>query len=330
MKRPQRGKDSSGVVTLGGHKMFIKRLPLTTQELKKTYSTHNHHRLPHFFSYGIGSLGFGAWREVAAATKASNWVLDGTCPNFPMLYHHRILKLRGRTAQVSERNLTGYVEYWNNNPSVGQFTRDRANATHEVILLQEYIPFTLRSWFADNLDQASSVFSQLKVITDFLQSNGVVHFDCHHYNVLTDGERCYLTDFGLAMDEAFELTIPERKFLELNADCDWGTFVSRSVEYLADRYHASSKKQQSLVIAATAANEPDNKLKLEMLLLKNLEYLAGPLDLPAAYVKQMLEHRDVSLLMAEFYRKLIIRKTTRLDHKRLKQLVSRKVSAGRR
>ena len=47
----------------------------------------------------------------------------------------------------------------------------------------------------------------------FLRQHGIVHFDAHFGNVLTDGDEYYLADFGLALDGTFELTATERRFL---------------------------------------------------------------------------------------------------------------------
>lgn len=40
------------------------------------YKTSNIHNLPLFYNYGIGSAGFGCWRELGFHIKASNWILS--------------------------------------------------------------------------------------------------------------------------------------------------------------------------------------------------------------------------------------------------------------
>ena len=46
-------------------------------------STANVFQLPPFCHYGIGSPGGGVWREVAAHTMTTNWVLAKKCGSFP-------------------------------------------------------------------------------------------------------------------------------------------------------------------------------------------------------------------------------------------------------
>ena len=44
------------------------------------------------YQYGIGSTGFGVWRELSAHIIATNWVMSGACPRFPVMCHWRILQ----------------------------------------------------------------------------------------------------------------------------------------------------------------------------------------------------------------------------------------------
>jgi hypothetical protein len=53
-----------------------------------------------------------------------------------------------------------------------------------------------------------------------MRSEGMSHFDAHFDNVLTDGHRIYLSDFGLATARRFQLTSAERRFVGLTADHD--------------------------------------------------------------------------------------------------------------
>ena len=74
--------------------VFVIKVPLTDLELQpENYmSTANIFNLPMCYQYGIGSTGFGAWRELAAHVMTTNWVITGQCPNFPIMYRWRILK----------------------------------------------------------------------------------------------------------------------------------------------------------------------------------------------------------------------------------------------
>jgi len=321
IRPPRRGWGSSGVARLGATNVFVKRIPVTQIEAESVYSTKNHYRLPTYYSYGIGSVGLGVWREIVAAIKTTSWVLDGSCLNFPPLYHHRIQPLRGRRTQPDPEQHAQYIKYWNNNRQVGRFVEDRANATHEAVLVMEFIPYTLRQWLSNRLDHTGRVFEQMASVTEFMRSKGMVHFDCHHSNVVTDGNTFYLTDFGLTMDTAFELSTAERKFFARNTFCDQGAFISRSCEYMADKYQACSASKRARILAHLSASTPVSGLALEMLLLKNVENLTdtGLLRLHPDYVEQMVKFRDAGMLMTEFFQAMIAgsRKTTRLANDQL-------------
>ncbi|MGW6532858.1 hypothetical protein [Streptomyces venezuelae] len=73
--------------------MFAKRIPVTDEETAPDHvrSTANVFGLPAYCHHGVGSPGFGAWREVAAHTMTTNWVLEGEHHAFPLLYHWRLV-----------------------------------------------------------------------------------------------------------------------------------------------------------------------------------------------------------------------------------------------
>ena len=52
-------------------------------------STANLFDLPLFYHYGVGSSGFGVWRELDACLRASAWALSGEGPHFPQVHHWR-------------------------------------------------------------------------------------------------------------------------------------------------------------------------------------------------------------------------------------------------
>ena len=47
----------------------------------------------------------------------------------------------------------------------------------------------------------------------FMSSRGLVHFDAHFDNILTDGRQLYFADFGLALSSRFDLSAAESDFL---------------------------------------------------------------------------------------------------------------------
>lgn len=83
----------SAELEIAGRRVFVKRVPLTDIELRPEHvrSTANVFGLPTFYQYGAGSAGFGAWRELAAHTLTTHWVLGGAYAGFPLMYHWRVL-----------------------------------------------------------------------------------------------------------------------------------------------------------------------------------------------------------------------------------------------
>lgn len=48
----------------------------------------------------------------------------------------------------------------------------------------------------------------------FMNSRGLLHFDAHFENILTDGQRLYFADYGLALSSGFELSPDEAGFFD--------------------------------------------------------------------------------------------------------------------
>jgi hypothetical protein len=65
------GGGIAGRKTLMGHRFSLKRLRVTAREVEASSSTRNVYGLPLFYSYGVGSADFGAFREVAGHEMAN-------------------------------------------------------------------------------------------------------------------------------------------------------------------------------------------------------------------------------------------------------------------
>jgi hypothetical protein len=109
------------ILDIGQSKVFVKRLPLTDIEYDNLFSTRNLYDLPTYYNYGVGSAGFGVFRELVANIKTTNWVLEGAIANFPLLYHYRIIPFSGERPDVDMERHRGYVEYWNSNENIGRY-----------------------------------------------------------------------------------------------------------------------------------------------------------------------------------------------------------------
>lgn len=212
-------------VTLGvdGVTVFVKQVPLADLELAYRHSTANLFGLPMFYQYGVGSAGFGAWRELAMHVMSTNWVLAGRHPGFPLLYHWRVLP--GTVVPEELDDVEERVAYWDGSDAVRQRLTALKASTMRLVLFLEHIPFTVSDWLVERLpvdgDHAVTMIDQqLRDGVAFMNANGLLHFDAHFRNLLTDGHRVYFADFGLALHERFELTPAEAIFLRSHGNYD--------------------------------------------------------------------------------------------------------------
>ncbi|MCT2585558.1 serine/threonine protein phosphatase [Actinophytocola gossypii] len=222
----------SVVADADGATVFVKRVPLTDRELSRPRGTANLFGLPLFCQYGIGSPGFTAWRELAANVIASRGVLTGETVSFPLLHHWRVLPGRPPIAEEFA-DLDATVGALGGHPAVRDRLEALAGATASLVLFWEYIPYPLDGWLhEDPVGRASTVERQLTEIVAFLRRRSLLHMDGHFGNMRTDGERIYLTDFGLATSPRFDLSDAERDFAQRHVGHDAGYAAMRLVNWL--------------------------------------------------------------------------------------------------
>ena len=216
-------------VEMARTKVFVKRVPVTELEYQNMLSTANLYDLPTFYNYGVGSAGLGVFRELVAHIKTTHWVLEGAISTFPLTYHYRIVPFSGKRADVDMERHKRYVEYWGGNENIGRYKLDRAKAPYELVLFLEHMPSTLQPWLLEHPDKLGRSLNDLRVAITFLRKNGIIHFDAHFNNVLTDGEQAYLTDFGLVLDRSFALTQEEQSFFRRHTYYDYGEVLGNIV-----------------------------------------------------------------------------------------------------
>ncbi len=235
---------ASLLLDVAGVPVFVKRIPLTDREREPDHamSTANLFDVPVYCQYGIaafGSAGFGAWRELAAATITTSWVLSGYTEAFPLLYHWRVLP--GAPPPTEEHaDIERVVAYWGGSGAVRDRLRALAAASASLVLFGEYIPTNLAAFLAartgEGPDSAAAACAMLesRLFTDIAMMNagGLVHFDAHFANILTDGSRIYLADLGLATSTRFDLSPAEADFLAANDTHDIGYAAMRLVDWL--------------------------------------------------------------------------------------------------
>lgn len=196
----------SALLEVAGTPVFVKRVPLTDLERQPEHvrSTANLFELPTFFQYGVGTIGgpgFGAWRELAVHTMTTNWVLAAEYEGFPLMYHWRVLP--DSTPLPEElADIERAVAYWGRGSQVRRRIEALQQSSASVALFLEYIPQNLHQWLETQVeagDQAvnracAMVESELAAGTSYMNSRGLLHFDAHFENILTDGRRLYFAD----------------------------------------------------------------------------------------------------------------------------------------
>ncbi|GCD95997.1 protein kinase family protein [Embleya hyalina] len=234
----------SAELDLDGTRVFVKRIPLTDLELRpeNVRSTANVFGLPTFYQYGVGSAGFGAWRELAAHTMTTNWVLGDEYPGFPLMYHARVLPDSPPEGFTDEfGGLEGAVAHWEGSPAVRDRLEAIGRSSYSLVVFLEHVPHTLGDWLAARRDTAVPEVEDgspppwvEEALTDgaaFMSSRGLVHFDAHFANILTDGRRLYFADFGLALSSRFDLSADESDFLSDHLAYDHCYTASHLLQY---------------------------------------------------------------------------------------------------
>jgi len=246
----------SSLLEIDGIAVFVKRIPLTDleREPENYLSTRNLFALPLFYQYRLGSAGFGAWRELAALQKTTDWVKSGQCLEFPLLRHWRVLP---ETVAVESKEpvpsdyLEETVAYWDNSAAVKNRLEALQTASASLVLFLEYVPQTLLDGLnlelmagGERSEIAVQAIDQiLKQVTDFTSANSFVHFDAHFENIQFEKHEkpntLFFSDFGLALAADFDLSSEEIEFLERHKHYDRCVCIHSLTKCL--RAHAESQ-----------------------------------------------------------------------------------------
>jgi hypothetical protein len=312
-------------ITVGRTKIFVKRVPVTNIEFDNMFSTRNMYDLPTYYNYGFGSAGLGVFRELVTHIKTTNWVLTGVIETFPLLYHYRIIPYSGVHAVLDLERLRSDVIYWGDHPNIERYLLDRAHATYELVLLLEYIPYTVATWLLDHPRKISMVMADMQATITFLRNNGILHLDTDFFNMLTDGKRAYLTDFGLALDKRFALTAAEEQFYQQHSEYDYGNLLWSLGFQLYLTYRGLSDADKQRIAETYGINNGIAFEELMALLLNNIDelYTTGLMKLDRNYVASIAKYRSIITLMHEFYTAMRRnnQKDTRFQHASLRRLL---------
>jgi hypothetical protein len=283
----------SALISIDDTQVFVKKIPLTDlEQLPQNFmSTANLFNLPLGYQYGIGSAGFGAWRELATHVMTTNWVITSECVNFPIMYHWRILPSGPGDINTNYwGDIEEYCQYWENSGAIRQRAEDLNKASAHIALFLEYVPQNLSEWLSaqiakgDGSTETAVVFvdEQLKETNKHMNALGLMHFDAHFENILTDGERLYLSDFGLALSSKFDLSTEETEFLKQHQSYDQAC--------------AAVNLLHCIITSLFGKEHWEIRLR---------EYLSGELsNVPPAINTIINRYASTTLLMDEFFQKL--------------------------
>ena len=322
------GWGSSQIIDFEQSKVFAKRLPVTNLEYANLFSTRNLYDLPTFCNYGIGyfaSTGLGIFRELATHIKTTQWILDDEIATFPLMYHYRIMPFLGQRSVVDLDPHKKYVESWDNNANVGNYALDRAIANYELVLFIEYVPHVLESWLHENPNTLERSLNKIRTTIDFLRTKGIIHFDAHFRNILTDGDRIYLTDFGLVLDRNFALTKEEEDFFEQNIFYDYGEVLRNLRHLMRWSYDRCSEIDKRRIMEKYGIEEGLQLHEIVSILLNNIEQIQvnEDIQLDNFYVASIVKYRSIITLMHEFFAQMWgnHQKDTKLPHAELERLL---------
>ncbi|WP_371539388.1 serine/threonine-protein kinase [Streptomyces sp. NBC_00466] len=285
----------SAFLEVAGTPVFVKRVPLTGRELRPDHvrSTANLFGLPVFCQYGIGGPGFGAWRELAAHTMTTNWALAGQYQGFPLMYHWRVLPDTAPALPDELADVERAVAYWGGGPEVRARIEALEQSPASLVLFLEYIPRTLHTWLTEQVragdetaDRAVSlVEKELVAGTSFMNDRGLLHFDAHFENILTDGRRLYFADYGLALSSRFDLSPHEADFFERHRTYDRAYTLSYLVNWLISGVYGYERAGREALIRACAEGERPP---------------AGPSEAAAVVTR----HAPLAAVVTDFYGRL--------------------------
>jgi len=137
-----------------------------------------------------------------------------------------------------------------------------------VALFLEYIPQNLHQWLSEQMDAGGEaadracamVERELVAGISFMNSRGLLHFDAHFENILTDGRRLFFADYGLAISSRFELSQDEADFFERHQTYDRCYSVTYLVNWLVTALYGYQREDQegryALVRAYARASAP--------------------------------------------------------------------------
>jgi serine/threonine protein kinase len=171
------------------------------------------------------------------------------------------------------------------------------------------------------------MIDELRRTITFLRQNGIIHFDLYFDNIMTDGTKPYLADFGLLLDKRFALNDAERLFFRNHTYYDYGMVVCELGWLLYGIYQQLTAKQKERINAQYGLTTEMSHLQHWQILFENIEalYADGLMKLDQHYVETVLNYEPVIHFMQTFFSSLRgnPKKDTRFSDAKLRTLLKK-------
>jgi serine/threonine protein kinase len=137
------------------------------------------------------------------------------------------------------------------------------DSSASIALFLEYVPQNVFQWLRQRIHAGDEAASQACAMVDremragisFMNSRGLLHFDAHFQNVLTDGAQLYFTDFGLAISSRFRLSPDEAEFFERHEAYDRDYAAMYRAQWLVTELFACGREEREARLRAYARGE---------------------------------------------------------------------------
>ena len=123
--------------------------------------------------------------------------------------------------------------------------------------------------------------------TSFMNSRGLLHFDAHFENILTDGQRLYFADYGLAISSGFELSQDEADFFDRHQAYDRCYTATYLVNWLVTALYGYQRKDREGRYALVRAYAEGRR----------------PHGIPEEAAAILARHAPIAAVMSDFNRK---------------------------
>ena len=213
---PPTGMGATSTFSLGFDEVFVKRLPLTDIEAANPYSTCNPLNCrPSTPTASDGVSAPGGSGSLRAVSGVSG---------FPVQLHNRVMS-RSFPPQPLPWSDGDYVHI-SGGRAVGHYISPQLGRAGAVDRAGEFRVSGRSLVGREPRERARFPRPSLRHNPE-LQSREMVHFDAHWANIITDGARYRLVDFGLGhVNKTWELSEPERKHsLSNHLHYDYGVAI---------------------------------------------------------------------------------------------------------